>query len=66
MSLERVRQEYLPEQRKENRLEVKQVEIQDWSADSGVVSGRVEGEEIGLEDAQTSFGGGLGGHCSVH
>jgi len=45
VSLERVRQEYLPEQRKENRLEVKQVEIQDWNPYSGVVSGRVEGEE---------------------
>jgi hypothetical protein len=43
VSLERIRQEFLPDRREERRLEAEQIQVQDWSV-SGVVSGHVEGE----------------------
>lgn len=43
VSLERIRQQYLPERREVHRLDAEQIEVQDWSV-RGVVSGHVEGE----------------------
>jgi len=43
VSLERIRQQFLPERREERRLEVEKVEVQNWST-GAVVSGQVEGE----------------------
>lgn len=43
VSVERIRMQFLPERKEEHRLEVEQIEVQDWRV-NGVVSGRVQGE----------------------